>query len=129
MKHILLKSAAVVAVGLMGSIGGIVPRAWADVGAGVWTTANTWETYTPSENNLLSLRYLVQNGEYDDFLICKELNGVSGIYGSRGTQGQGWGGSAHAVILKFPSAAKIYGLKFYTQWGDNGRVRRGGRRY
>ena len=33
--------------------------ATADVAAGVWTTTNSWETYTPSENNLLSLRYLV----------------------------------------------------------------------
>jgi hypothetical protein len=121
MRQVWLRSAAVVAVGLMGSIGGIVPRAWADVGAGVWTTGNTWETYTPSENNLLSLRYLVQNGEHDDFIICKEFNSDS-IYWTRGDQGKGWGGSAHTVTLKFPSAAKIYGLKFYTKWGDTGRV-------
>ncbi len=121
MKHIWLKCAAVVAAGLMGSIGGFVPRAWAAVGAGVWTTGNTWETYTPSENNLLSLKYLVQNGEYNDFLICKEFNNDS-IYLTRGDAGKGWGSSAHTVTLKFPSAATITWINFYTKWGDNGRV-------
>ncbi len=122
MKQIWLRSAAVVAVGLMGSIGGIVPRAWADVGSGVWTTGNTWETYTPSKNNLFSLRYLVQNGENFDFVMCKEFNDSDTIYLTRGDGSGRWNGN-QTVTLKFPSKAKIYGLNFYTKWGDQGRVK------
>lgn len=94
--------------------------ALAATAVGSWTTGSTWDEYVPSENNLLQLRYLVQNGEHNDFYICKEFNSEWGNRGS-GTSA-GWGYSAHAVTLRFPSKATISAFNFYTQWGDAGRV-------
>ena len=112
MKHIWLRSAAVVAVGLMGSIGGIVPRAWADVATGVWTTG-TWSSFTRSSNNLLCPRYLVKDSTSgaNDFLFCEGSSFSSGQFA--GNRNLTWA---------FPSAAKIVGAKVYTSWSDDGRV-------
>ncbi len=114
MKQSLLRSAAVVAAGLMGLIGGFVPRAWADVATGEWTKS-TWTTFTKAENSLLRPRYLATdagNSKSDVFFCDGSADDPYGAYfaGNR------------SITWKFPSAATITGARFYTYWGDGGRV-------
>ncbi len=108
MKHIWLKCAAVVAAGLMGSI------AQAEVATGEWTKATTW-TFTKSENSLLQPR----------FLATDAANKVSDVFFCDGTDEDPYGDfftGNRAITWKFPCAATITGAKFYTAWGDKGRI-------
>lgn len=87
--------------------------AFADVATGVWTTG-TWTEFTRAENSLLRPRYLDTDAGSDktDVFFCDgTAQNPIGTYFS----------GNRAVTWKFPSAATVYGARFYTSWQDGGR--------